>query len=76
MAMRWITGCRGGRGGANGADESPRCCVIAENRRQKRIQQVVSLFIEMCIVDAEHFVELRTPAVDPRQIEVAHHHGE
>src|SRR5260370_24456512 len=44
--------------------------------RQKRIQQVVLLFVELRIMDAEDLVEFRAGPVHLREVQVVDHHGQ
>src|SRR5260370_163709 len=50
--------------------------MIAGDGRQKRIQQVVLLFVELRIMDAEDFVEFRAGPVYLREVQVVNHHGQ
>ena len=50
--------------------------IIAGNSCKIGIQQVVALFIESSVMDAENLVKLRAIRFDLRQIEVVDHHGE
>ncbi len=50
--------------------------VVAGNRREKCVQEVVFLFVELGVVDAEDFVEFGARPVHLRQVEVVNHDGE
>ena len=49
---------------------------VARHGGQIGIQQVVALLVQLGVVDAEYFVELRTSGFDLRQVEVIDHHGQ
>src|SRR5208282_1479613 len=49
--------------------------VVAGNRREKSIQQVVFFFIELGIVNAEHLIEVGGCSVDLGHVEVVNHDG-
>ena len=50
--------------------------VIAGNRREKGVEEVVFFFIELGIVDAEDLIEVGACAVHLGQIEVVNHDGQ
>ena len=50
--------------------------VVAGNRREKGVQKVVFFFIELGIVDAEHFIKIGAGAVHLGHFEVVNHDGE
>ena len=50
--------------------------VIAGNRREKSVQEVVFFFVELGVMDAEDFVEVGAGAVHLGQIEVVNHDGQ
>src|SRR5229473_8327248 len=50
--------------------------VIAGNRREKRVQEVVFFFIELGIVDAEHLIEVGAGTIHLGYVEVVDHDGE
>ena len=50
--------------------------VIAGNRREECVQQVVFLFVKLRVVNAEHFVELRARPVHFGNVEVIDDDGE
>ena len=50
--------------------------VVAGNRGEKGVQQVVFLFIQLRVMDAEDFVEVRACAFHPGEVPVVDHHGQ
>src|SRR5258708_35354390 len=50
--------------------------VVAGNRREKRVQEVVFFFIELGIVDAEYLIEVGTGTIHLGYVEVVDHNGE
>src|SRR5262245_10103972 len=51
-------------------------CVVSGNGRQKRVQQVVALFIELRVMDTENLIELGCGPVDTGQIAVVNNDGQ
>src|ERR1019366_10612599 len=50
--------------------------VVAGNRREKGVQEVVFFFIELGIVDAEYLIEVGARPVYFGHVEVVNHDGE
>ena len=50
--------------------------VVAGNRREKGVQKVVFFFVELGIVDAEHFVEVGARPIHLGQVEVVNNDGQ
>src|SRR5580704_7127425 len=50
--------------------------VVARNRGEKGVQQVVFFLVELGVVDAEHFVEIGARSVHLGHFEVVNHDGQ
>ena len=50
--------------------------VVAGNRREKGVQEVVFFFVELGVVDAEDFIEVGARPVHLGHVEVVNHDGE
>ena len=47
--------------------------VVARNRREKSVQEVVFFFVELGVMDAEHFIEVGARPVYLSHVEVVNH---
>src|SRR5271154_6101654 len=50
--------------------------VVARNRREKSVQEVVFFFIELGVMDAENFIEVGARSVYLGHVEVVNHYAQ